>query len=147
MQQRTMWTTIAKREFMHKFMFRYCRSHCSLLHKFISGYPKDACSGFILRVSLLYPVYYQWSTRVQITSGNLSSRYRSYCMHCTILTCTALSLRALHYPYMHCTILTCTALSLRALHYPYPCCRRSLNNNHHHHDKHGSTCRNSWVSY
>ena len=30
MQRRTMWTTIAKHEFMHKFMFRYCRSHCSL---------------------------------------------------------------------------------------------------------------------
>ena len=42
-------------------MFRYCRWHCSLLHKFTSVYPKDACSGFILRVSLLYPVYYEIS--------------------------------------------------------------------------------------
>ena len=61
MQQRTMWRTIAKHDFMHEFMFRYCRSHCSLLHKITSGYPKDACSGFILRVSLLYPVYYEIS--------------------------------------------------------------------------------------
>ena len=51
------------KKFMHKFIFRYSRSHCSLLHKFNSGYRKDACSGFILRVSLLYPVYYEISDR------------------------------------------------------------------------------------
>ena len=65
MQQRTMWTTIAKHVFMHEFMFRYCRSHCSLLHKFTSGYPKDACSGFIFDAKtgtlLFYPVYYEIS--------------------------------------------------------------------------------------
>ena len=50
---------------MHEFMFRYCRSHFSLLHKFTSGYPKDACSGFIFDAKtgtlLLYPVYYEIS--------------------------------------------------------------------------------------
>ena len=67
MQLRTMWTTKAKREFMHEFMFCYCRSHCSLLHKFTSGYPKDASSGFIFVAKtgtlLLYPVYYEISGR------------------------------------------------------------------------------------
>ena len=46
-------------------MFRYCRSHCSLLHKFTSEYPMDACSGFIFYAKtgtmLLYPVYYEIS--------------------------------------------------------------------------------------
>ena len=46
-------------------MFRCCRSHCSLLHKFTSGYPKDACSGFIFDAKtgtmLLSPVYYEIS--------------------------------------------------------------------------------------
>ena len=65
MQQGTMWRTIAKHEFMHEFMFRYCPSHCSLLHKFTSGYHNDACFGFIFDAKtgtlLLYPVYYEIS--------------------------------------------------------------------------------------
>ena len=67
MQQRTMWTTIANHEFMHEFMFRYCPSHCSLLHKCTSGYPNDACFGFVFDAKtgtlLLYPVYYEISGR------------------------------------------------------------------------------------
>ena len=50
---------------MHKFMFRYCHSHCYLLHKFTSGYPNGASSGFIFDAEtgtlLLYPVYYEIS--------------------------------------------------------------------------------------
>ena len=73
MQQRTMWTTIAKHEFMHEFMFRYCPSHCSLLHKFTSGYLNDACFGFIFDAKtgtlLLYPVYYETSGHTQPGCG------------------------------------------------------------------------------
>ena len=48
-------------------MFRYCPSHCSLLHKFTSGYHSDACFGFIFDAKtgtqLLYPVYYEISDK------------------------------------------------------------------------------------
>ena len=52
---------------MHEFMFRYFPSQYSLLHKFTSGYPNDACFGFIFDAKtgtlLLYPVYYEISDR------------------------------------------------------------------------------------
>ena len=50
---------------MHEFMLHYCPSHCSLRHKFTSGYNNDACFGFIFVAKtgtlLLYPVYYEIS--------------------------------------------------------------------------------------
>ena len=59
--------------FMHEFMFRYCPSHCYLLHKFTSGYHNDACFGLIFDAKmgtlLLYPVYYENSGHVPFQKG------------------------------------------------------------------------------